>query len=146
MVFAMSRAIGKYMENCGLNKRLSDSGIYSPLVVGKIIEGKNMKRCFSYNSEYIGPILNIIQIGLEYVPTCHNQLIEELTLANLFQSSRRSEKISRNRASSSTNCHGNDTHHIAVHESYQTATLEHKLSIVGQIQKYFLALDLQTKQ
>ena len=77
------------MENCGLNKRLSDSGIHSPLVVGKIIEGKNMKRCFSYNSEYkekeiVGPILNIIQIGLEYVPTCHNQLIEELTLANLF--------------------------------------------------------------
>ena len=43
MVFAMSRAIGKYIENSGLNKRLSDCGIYSPLAVGKIIEGKHMK-------------------------------------------------------------------------------------------------------
>ena len=45
VVFAILRAIGKYMENIGLNKRLSDCGIYNPLVVGKIIEGKHMKRC-----------------------------------------------------------------------------------------------------
>ena len=45
MVFAISRAIGKYMENSGLNKRFSDCGIYIPLVVGKIIEGKHMERC-----------------------------------------------------------------------------------------------------
>ena len=44
VVFAISRAIGKYMENSGLNKRLSDFGIYNPLVVGKIIEGKHMEK------------------------------------------------------------------------------------------------------
>ena len=47
MVFAISKAIGKYMENNRLNKRLSDCGIYSPLVVGKIIEDKHMERCVS---------------------------------------------------------------------------------------------------
>ena len=36
MVFAMSKAIGKYMKNSGLNKRLSDCGIYNPLAVEKI--------------------------------------------------------------------------------------------------------------
>ena len=43
VVFAMSRAIGKYMENIGLNKRLSDCGIYIPLAIGKILEGKHIK-------------------------------------------------------------------------------------------------------
>ena len=82
-----------------------------------------------------GPILNKIQTGLKDVPVCHVTIssLRNLNRLTCFQSSRRSEKISRNRASSSTNCHGNDTHHVAVHESYQTATLEHKLSIVEQI-------------
>ena len=49
VVFAISRAIGKYMKNSGLNKRLSDwyLQVYNPLVVGKIIEGKHMERCVS---------------------------------------------------------------------------------------------------
>ena len=47
VVFAMLRAIVKYMENSGLNKRLSDCSIYNPLAVGKIIEGKHMKICVS---------------------------------------------------------------------------------------------------
>ena len=34
VIFSMSRAIGKYMENSGLNKRLSYCGIYNPLAVG----------------------------------------------------------------------------------------------------------------
>ena len=45
VVFAISRAIGKYMENSGLHKRLSGCGIYNPLAVGKIIERKDMERC-----------------------------------------------------------------------------------------------------
>ena len=47
MIFAMSIDIGKYMENSGLNRRLSDCGIYNPLAVGKIIEGKHMQICVS---------------------------------------------------------------------------------------------------
>ena len=49
MVFAIFRAVGKYMENSGINKRLSDwyLQVYNPLVVGKIIEGKHMERCVS---------------------------------------------------------------------------------------------------
>ena len=83
--------------------------------------------------EIVGPNLNKIQTGLEDVPTIQVTIssLGNLHWLTCFQSSRRSEKISRNRASSSTNCHGNDTHHVAVHKSYQTATLEHKLTVAS---------------
>ena len=45
VVFAISKAFDKYMENSGVHKRLSDCGIYNPLIVGKIIDSKHMERC-----------------------------------------------------------------------------------------------------
>ena len=45
VVFAMCHAIGKYIDSSGLDKLFTHCGIYSHLVVGKILEGKNMKRC-----------------------------------------------------------------------------------------------------
>ena len=77
----MSKAIGKYMENSGLIKRLSDCGIYSPLAVQWLDTDSEYKE---KERDNFGLILNKIQTGLEDVPTCHNQLIEELTSANLF--------------------------------------------------------------
>ena len=83
--------------------------------------------------EIVGPILNKVQTGLEDVPTCHNQLIEELTLANLFLKFQtfREDLQKQDTFLKKGKFLKNDTHHAAVHESYQTATLEHKLTVAS---------------
>ena len=45
VLFAMCHAVGKYIDSSGLDKLFTHCGIYSHLVVNKILEGKNMKRC-----------------------------------------------------------------------------------------------------
>ena len=45
VLFAMCHAIGKYIDSSGLDKLFTHAGIYGHLVVNKILEGKNMKRC-----------------------------------------------------------------------------------------------------
>ena len=45
VLFAMCRSIGKYIEESGLDSLLTHCGIFGPVAVGKILEGKHMIRC-----------------------------------------------------------------------------------------------------
>ena len=110
VVFAMCRAIGKYIEDSGLEKLFVHCGIYGPVALGKILEGKHMKRCVSaclimFTSLFqimfeeflachadlkeeldgiVGPALTKMRTGLESVADCHAQLLDGLISAEVF--------------------------------------------------------------
>ena len=44
IVFAFQHAIGKYIENSGLNQSFIDCDIYRPVTVNQILNGKHMKK------------------------------------------------------------------------------------------------------
>ena len=103
-VFAMSKAIGRYIENSGLDQLFVHCGIYGPNTLGQILEGKHMKRCVAaasilYSSLFdvlssaffevredmkllvqhiIVPILTIIQIDPTAIKEQHSVLVTRL--------------------------------------------------------------------
>ena len=44
IVSAFQHAIGKYIDNSGLDEALIDCDIYGPVAVSQILKGKHMKR------------------------------------------------------------------------------------------------------
>ena len=54
IVFAMVKALGKYIENSGLDRLFIETGIYAEGTLGQIINGKHMKRCLeAHTSMYL---------------------------------------------------------------------------------------------
>ena len=111
VLFAMSHAIGKYIDSSGLDKLFTHCGIYSHLVVNKILEGKNMKRCLDaflilYSSlfqlllkafyvaepsmrelivDLCRPLLLRLQTDINVsVPEVHQLLLDRLQIAGFF--------------------------------------------------------------
>lgn len=107
----MSKAIGRIIENSGLDQLFVHCGIYGPTTLGQILEGKHMKRCVSafsilYSSlfeimasacfevhkemksavqEIVAPILTEIQIDPTAIKDQHSLLVTHLGTTQFYK-------------------------------------------------------------
>ena len=54
IAFAMIKALGRYIENSGLDRLFIETGIYGETTLGQIINNKHIKRCLeAHTSMYL---------------------------------------------------------------------------------------------
>ena len=87
IVFAFLKAMGKYIAGSGLDRVLTESGIYGPTTLGQIIDGKHMKRCMeahmilylSLNKLYLKGALEKHPHFLEEISTARNKIFSGIS-------------------------------------------------------------------
>ena len=76
MVFASLKAMGKYIAGSGLDRVLTESGIYGPTTLGQFFYGKHMKRCME---AHIVLFLSLNKLYLKRALEKHPNLHEEIS-------------------------------------------------------------------
>ena len=93
-VFAMSKAIGRIIENSGFDKLFTHCGIYGPTTMSQILEGKHMKRCVAAYSILHASLFHVIaQAYFHANPESQKNISEDVVHPILTQMLENQENI-----------------------------------------------------
>ena len=85
-VFAMSKAIGRIIENSGFDKLFTHCGIYGPTTMSQILEGKHMKRCVAAYSILHASLFHVIaKAYFQANPESQKNISEDVVQPTLMQ-------------------------------------------------------------